>query len=175
MASYGQNLTFKLLRGNGQHGSIKVYAEEIASCNDFLVTSFAGHKLKNTDGWFAKSDPFIVIRKSREDGQWVQCWKSEVIKNNLNPQWQFANISVQSICNGDYDRPIRIEIYDWDNDGSTTYMGGVQTSLRQVLDISTQNGSFNVIEEKKQQKKKVTKIQVLCKQDLHKLFEYQVL
>jgi Ca2+-dependent lipid-binding protein len=147
MSSYGQSLSYNLKGPKG--GQIKVFAEEIAACNDYLIASFAGHKLKNTDGWFAKSDPFIVIRKIREDNQFVQVWKSEVVKNNLNPQWKPSNISVQVLCNGDYDRPLRLEIYDWDNDGTTTYMGGLQTSLRQILEVGKTKGQFNVIEEKK--------------------------
>jgi hypothetical protein len=52
----------------------------------------------------------------------------------LNPHWpQAKRVPVQTLCNGDYDRPIRIEVFDMDKDGSHDDMGRVETTLRQVV------------------------------------------
>ena len=32
----------------------------------------------------------------------------QVIQNNLNPKWKPFQIPVQQLCNGDYDRTIRV-------------------------------------------------------------------
>lgn len=45
------------------------------------------------------------------------CYKTEVIKNTLNPNWKEIEVPVRTICNGDYDRTIKVEVYDWDRDG----------------------------------------------------------
>ena len=37
--------------------------------------------------------------------------------NNLNPRWKMFTISVQALCNGDPNRPIEIEIFDWEKNG----------------------------------------------------------
>ena len=56
---------------------------------------------------------FYSIFRSREDGSWVQVFKSTVVMDNLNPTWPPVKLSVQSLCNGDYDRALRIEVWDW--------------------------------------------------------------
>jgi len=43
--------------------------------------------------------------------------KSEVIKNTLNPSWREMRIPVSSLCNGDVNRTLKVECYDWDSDG----------------------------------------------------------
>jgi len=40
--------------------------------------------------------------------------KSEVIKNTLNPDWLPQRFTLQELCNGDYNRPLMIEVWDWD-------------------------------------------------------------
>jgi hypothetical protein len=55
------------------------------------------------------------------------------------------------LCNGDIDRPIRIEVLDWDKAGKHAFMGQVDTSVRGLLDS---NGTaMNVIDPRKQAKK----------------------
>ncbi len=48
---------------------------------------FRATKLRNTDGWFDKSDPFLRIFKFREDNTQMKVYETEVIKDNLNPSW----------------------------------------------------------------------------------------
>ena len=48
--------------------------------------------------------------------------RSEVIKNTLNPTWQPFNILGRVLCNGDYDRVIKFDVYDWDSDGRYVQM-----------------------------------------------------
>lgn len=46
------------------------------------------------------------------------CAKTEVIKNTLNPNWKQQVLPIQVLCNGDRDRTIKIEVYDWNSNGS---------------------------------------------------------
>jgi len=72
--------------------------------------------------------------------------------NNLNPQWPRVSIPIVSLCNGDYDRPIKIEIWDEDSDGKHGFMGSFESSVRGLL---TSGGApFDVIEKEVQKKKK---------------------
>lgn len=74
----------------------------------------------------------------REDGTWIPVYRSIYLKNTLNPVWPTAKrISIQTICNGDYDRPLRIEVFDMDNDGSHDDMGRTETNVRQLLEQGT--------------------------------------
>lgn len=44
-------------------------------------------------------------------------YRSEVIKNDLNPKWQQCEVTTQSLCYGNPQQPFDIECYDYDSDG----------------------------------------------------------
>lgn len=47
-------------------------------------------KLMNTDSMFDfwdKSDPYLKLMKIRDDNSLIPAYKTEWIKNNLNPSW----------------------------------------------------------------------------------------
>ncbi len=56
-------------------------------------------------------------------------FKSEVIKKTLNPTWAVATTGMQQLCNGDPYRPLLIECFDWNADGSNELIGSVTTSV----------------------------------------------
>jgi hypothetical protein len=60
-------------------------------------------------------------------------------------------IAMVQLCNGDLDRPLKIEIFDHEKSGKHVFMGQVNTSVRELL-ASGGNG-LNVIEPEKQAKK----------------------
>uniref|UniRef100_A0A4W4G3M8 C2 domain-containing protein n=1 Tax=Electrophorus electricus TaxID=8005 RepID=A0A4W4G3M8_ELEEL len=107
-----------------------------------VMMQFCGNKLDKKD-FFGKSDPFLVFYRSNEDGTFTICHKTEVVKNTLSPVWQAFKIPVRALCNGDYDRTIKIEVYDWDRDGSHDFIGEFSTSYRE---LSRGQSQFNVYE-----------------------------
>lgn len=90
----------------------------------FCVTFFARH-LSNKEGFFTTSDPFLVISRINEDGKYTQVWKNEKVDSNLNPSWAPARIPMTTLCNGDIDRPLKIEIWDFEKSGRHNFMGQV--------------------------------------------------
>uniref|UniRef100_A0AAY4DEJ0 C2 domain-containing protein n=1 Tax=Denticeps clupeoides TaxID=299321 RepID=A0AAY4DEJ0_9TELE len=123
-------------------GSIVLTAEELGNCRDFATMQFCANKLDKKD-FFGKSDPFMVFYRSNEDGTFTICHKTEVVKNTLNPVWQSFTIPVRGLCNGDYDRTIKVEVYDWDRDGSHDFIGEFTTSYRELARGQSQ---FNIYE-----------------------------
>ncbi|XP_063953794.1 copine-8-like isoform X1 [Lytechinus pictus] len=80
------------------------------------------------------------------------CHKTEVIKNSLDPVWRPFSLMVRTLCNGDLDRTIKVECYDWDSDGSHDLIGEFNTNMRE---LSTRKGTtFDLINPKKAKKKK---------------------
>jgi hypothetical protein len=132
----GQQLTLALTAPSGKRakGTLTVSGEEVAYVHDYVKLSFAATGLPKKDGLFGKSDPFYIIERVREDGSWVRIYQSPVIPKTLNPTWQAAEMSVQSLCNGDHARPLRIVVYDHDSDGSHDYMCEMETSLGAILE-----------------------------------------
>uniref|UniRef100_A0A8C9UAF5 Copine 5 n=1 Tax=Scleropages formosus TaxID=113540 RepID=A0A8C9UAF5_SCLFO len=112
-------------------GTIILTAEELDNCRDCATMQFCANKLDKKD-FFGKSDPFMVFYRSNEDGTFTICHKTEVVKNTLNPVWQPFSIPVRALCNGDYDRSIKVEVYDWDRDGSHDFIGEFTTSYREL-------------------------------------------
>lgn len=117
---------------------------------DVFVANFVGTKLAAKNGFFGKSDPFLIISRLYEDGTYVVCWRNDHITNTLNPAWPTARIPIMALCNGDIDRPLRIAIMDWDSSGTHHPMGVVDTSVRGLL--SSAGSAFNVIEADKKAK-----------------------
>uniref|UniRef100_A0A671YR84 Copine 8 n=1 Tax=Sparus aurata TaxID=8175 RepID=A0A671YR84_SPAAU len=91
---------------------------------------------------------------SNEDGTFTICHKTEVVKNTLNPVWQAFKIPVRALCNGDYDRTIKVEVYDWDRDGSHDFIGEFSTSYRELSRGQSQFNVYEVVNPKKKGKKK---------------------
>ncbi|KAF6118111.1 copine 8 [Phyllostomus discolor] len=134
-------------------GTIILTAEELNCCRDAVLMQFCANKLDKKD-FFGKSDPFLVFYRSNEDGSFTICHKTEVVKNTLNPVWQAFKISVRALCNGDYDRTIKVEVYDWDRDGSHDFIGEFTTSYRELSRGQSQFNVYEVVNPKKKVKKK---------------------
>ncbi|XP_028818181.1 copine-3 isoform X1 [Denticeps clupeoides] len=133
-------------------GSITICAEEIT---DNRVVNFEAdaRKLDNKD-FFGKSDPYLEFYRQIETG-WQLAHRTEVVKNNLNPSWRPFKIPLQSLCGGDLEKPIKVECYDYDNDGSHDLIGTFETTLKRMTEASrTSPAEFECINIKKKQKKK---------------------
>uniref|UniRef100_A0A3B4CVY9 Copine-3 n=2 Tax=Pygocentrus nattereri TaxID=42514 RepID=A0A3B4CVY9_PYGNA len=133
-------------------GTITISAEEI---KDNRVVNFEAEarKLDKKD-FFGKSDPYLEFYRQMETG-WQLAHRTEVVKNNLNPTWRPFRIPLQSLCGGDMEKPIKVECYDYDNDGSHDLIGIFETNmtrLQQATRVSP--AEFDCINMKKKQKKK---------------------
>ncbi|XP_028430545.1 LOW QUALITY PROTEIN: copine-9 [Perca flavescens] len=134
-------------------GTIIFSAEELSNCRDIATMQLCANKLDKKD-FFGKSDPFLVFYRSNEDGTFTICHKTEMIKNNLNPVWQPFTIPVRALCNGDYDRTVKVDVFDWDRDGSHDFIGEFTTSYRELSRGQSQFNVYEVLNPKKKGRKK---------------------
>eukprot|EP01038_Epipyxis_sp_PR26KG_P011510 gene11510-15417_t len=132
-------------------GELEVRGELRANTRDLFCVTFQGTKLANKDGFFGKSDPFLEISRLNEDGSYTMVFRSIRIDNNLNPHFPPIKILMTTVCNGDLDRPLKIQIWDYDSNGKHDSMGVVETSVRAM--ISNHNTPMDVIEADKKAKK----------------------
>lgn len=147
--SYAQTLKIK----GRQVGTITVYAEELNGGNEIVHLTFRSTNLDNKD-FMGKSDPFLQISKVKPDGGALLVHRTEVIKNNLNPSWKSFNIPLQTLCSGDYDGPLRIGCYDYDEDDNNDLIGSLDITLRQLIDSKVSGKGLDLVNPKKKQKKK---------------------
>ena len=103
--------------------------------------------------FFGKSDPYLEISRANENSQFSVVHRTEVIQNELNPAWKPFAKDVRALCNGDYYRTLRVDVYDMDNDGSNDLIGSFQTNLERLAKGPGPENFYQVINEKKRQKK----------------------
>ncbi|KAH8942030.1 hypothetical protein BDL97_14G077100 [Sphagnum fallax] len=134
-----QKFTVPLL-GQGervhQHdwGSLTITAEEMVKSKSLVEIVVRCAELDNKD-LFSKSDPFLRISRLQEDGSATSVYRTEVKKNNLNPTWKPIRINLQQLCNGDMDRPLKIECCNFNTNGSHDLIGVTQISLNGLLEL----------------------------------------
>ncbi len=136
----------------GSKGRITVVAEELQASKEVVTFQMAAKGLDKKD-FLGKSDPFYVLSKSTASGQFVVVRKSEVIKNNLNPTWRPMTIPVRELCNNDYERQLKVDVYDWDSDGGHDLIGTFRTDLKTLSVAAIEQKRFPCINEKKTSKK----------------------
>ena len=130
-----------------------VDVEEVSGNNDLVQLQFSGVNLDKKDT-FSKSDPFYIISKGMPSGQFTVVHRSEVIKNNLNPTWRPLNVFIRDLCNNDYEKTLKIEVYDEDSDGGHDLIGICATDLNTLKLSASQGSKHPLINPKKEAKKK---------------------
>ena len=153
-ASNGQFASV-LKDGPRKKSKIFIIAEELEVNKEVVHMQLAGIKLDKKD-FFGKSDPYFVISKGSSSGKWVVVHKSEVIKNTLNPSWKPMTISVRNLCNNKKERPLKIEVYDWNSSGTPDMIGTYLTDLNKLTVAAAENQKLPLINEKKKSKKSYT-------------------
>lgn len=108
-----------------------VSAEELSSCKDEITMQFCATKLDKKD-LFGKSDPFLCFSRTNENESFTVVHKTEVIMKTLNPTWKSFTLPVRTLCNGDLDRVIKVECFDWNRSGSHELIGQFLTSVREL-------------------------------------------
>lgn len=132
----------------GSNGSVVITCEELSMCKDELELQFLAKKLDRKD-WFGSSDPFLVFMKSNEAGTYTVVHKTEHINNNVNPLWQKFIIPIRTLCNGDYDRNIKVECFDHNNSGNHSLIGEFYLTARQLIAGPGPSNIYDCIHPKK--------------------------
>ncbi len=152
VAARGRQFVAVMQKGPSKGGQFVITAEEVSTNRDVVRLHLAATGLDKKDT-FSKSDPVLIISKVTGSGQFTPVHKTEVVNNSLNPEWHPFSISVRDLCNGDYDRNLQFEVFDWDSDGKSDLIGGFITNLRALSTATAQNKFFQCINPKKQSKK----------------------
>lgn len=75
-----------------------------------VVLAVSCRQLRNAD-FFSKSDPFCVLSKNKSSDVWEEVGRTEVVKNNLDPEWTTTFRMKYFPCGG---QRLRCDIYDSD-------------------------------------------------------------
>lgn len=106
-------------------------AEELGTNKEVFYMKMHARKLDKKD-YFGKSDPYVIIAKKMDDGSWTNVYKTDVIKNTLNPDWAPFSMRVISLTSGRPERALRFQVWDWDNDGTSDFIGEFITTYVEI-------------------------------------------
>ena len=139
---------------NGGHGTIIINAEEIQCYGDTKVKlQLMAHKLDKKD-FLGKSDPYYDLKKKLPNGEWTLVYKSEFVEKDVNPKWNTMEKSINEICSVDYNRELKIEIYDHDKRGKDDLIGEMFTSLQSLMAGAANRVEYDVVNPERKMKKK---------------------
>jgi Ca2+-dependent lipid-binding protein len=83
------------------------------------------HHLLNTDSWFDwwdKSDPYLRFLKVRKDNTYVEAERTEVINNELNPNWKSLDIPLGKLIREDnLEQKFKVECWDLEEGGQAKH------------------------------------------------------
>lgn len=130
---------FGLSSGINSSGQIRVHCEEVADAagggNMVVRLQLSGRGLDKKD-WFGKSDPYLEIHRAAASGSSAAAptlvYRSEVVKNCLDPAWKAFELSLAALCNGDRRRGLQFTVWDWNASGRPDLIGSLRTSVEQL-------------------------------------------
>lgn len=125
----GHQIRGKLLHKSTHNaGQIIIVTEEVTNCKKNIQMQFHGKHLDKLC-WYARNDPFLVFYRSNEDGSCSVVARTEVARSTQNPKWLPITTKARTLCNGDYERSIKIECYDSRSNGAHKLIGTCHTCL----------------------------------------------
>jgi hypothetical protein len=156
VSAQGKCFTSSLSDTRGYHSessTISITAEELEANKEVVTLQFQAENLDKKD-FFGKSDPYYILSKSAGNGHFTVVKKSNVIMNTLEPLWTMFNIPVRDLCNNNYDRTLKIDVYDWDENSADDLIGSATMTLASLMEAVESRKRFPLINDKKQAKKK---------------------
>lgn len=116
---------------NRNCGEIVIVTEEVTSCKMIAEIQFSAENLSKL-GWICSNDPFLVISRSNEDGSYSVVEKTAPVLSTQDPVWKPISIRATALCNGDFDRNVKFDVYDHRSNGSHKLIGTCYSSLRRL-------------------------------------------
>ena len=102
--------------------------QAVASTTVMEITASAKN-IPKMDGLLGKADPYLVVTVGEGETKRL-VFRSEVVRNSLNPSWKPFSIDLAE-CGGE-DVPLLWSAYDWDPDGGHDFIGSFTATLGQV-------------------------------------------
>mmetsp|Transcript_23853 Transcript_23853/g.43112 ORF Transcript_23853/g.43112 Transcript_23853/m.43112 type:complete len:286 (-) Transcript_23853:3012-3869(-) len=140
LSSQGQMLS-ESIAGNGGTVFCHVGESMKGDANGYFDLHLRGLDVKNVEGHIlglGRSDPFFELSKKYVDHEsgivrWNVVHRSKPIQDNLNPFWEPFSISLEILCYGDTDWPLRISVLDHEKNGKHELIGFVDTTMNILM------------------------------------------
>lgn len=153
VSNSGRQFRGKLVHKNFRNaGYLIIVTEEVNACKQNIQLQFHAKHLDKLC-WYARNDPFLLLYRSNEDGSSSVVARTSVAHSTQNPKWPPIVTKVRTLCNGDYDRSIKIECYDSRSNGDHKLIGTCHTCLNTLSKGPGDINTYALRNPKKQEKK----------------------
>lgn len=132
----GRQFVGRLQGSSKLSGEIVIVTEEVESCRQIVEIQFRIENLQY-DKWFGDTNPFLVLSRLNHDGSFSVIARTEPVNVPEEPIWKPMIIPATKLCNGDFDRKIKIECFDHRSNGNHKLIGTTYTTLTLALNSST--------------------------------------
>ena len=95
-----------------------------------LLLLCSGSNLDKKD-LFSESDPFFTVSRINPDDSYTVVYRSDYIKDEPAPSWPPVTITSDKLCNGDWNRRLKVEIFDYND----RYVQSGPSSMSYYLDL----------------------------------------
>jgi len=173
VGSRAQSASRKILHPiRPENGILIIRAEEIKDMQMNVKFNISATHLDKKD-FLGKSDPYLEISKESLDGSWVLVRRTEVIKQNLNPQWVPFELPLATLMvNNNPNTNLRFQVFDWDNDGKSDFIGDF---IAKIDDIKNKNEWELVNPKKRKKNKKYKNSGILIFREVQMIKQYSFL
>ncbi|CAD8159167.1 unnamed protein product [Paramecium octaurelia] len=136
MGSKNQIYLGQLTHNHKKTGRLIIKADnrkEIGEENQMICWQWNATKVKNMDGWFGVSDPFLRFLKWHKNSDWLLVHETEFIKNNENPTWKPFEIPHDKLHDENPQQPFKIELWDNQTNGKHQFIGAIEVTIEQII------------------------------------------
>ncbi|XP_071960643.1 copine-8-like [Antedon mediterranea] len=141
---------------------------------DEAVMQFQGFKLAKKV-LFGKSDLYLIIYRRNENMSFTEVYRTEAIKNTPNPTWKPFRVPLRTLCDGDLDRTIKVECFNWKGDGNIDLIGEFTTNMRRFVKGSQRDNIYLITKKKSKKKGKTYGTISLMSCRVQKMYCYIIL
>ncbi|CAI2192152.1 2782_t:CDS:10 [Funneliformis geosporum] len=133
VSSAGKKVKNRLMSENRSNNFITIMAMEVKESSRDVKLQFQAQNI--TKKLFLRSTPqaFLVLSRANEDGTFAPVYQSPNI-SSMNPLWPEFDIKESTLCNGDLDRALRIQIKNYKGNGVHVLLGQCTLTLRELLE-----------------------------------------
>lgn len=148
-------------------GALYVSLEKCSKEGDHgkIHLQLRGIKLKNCQSLGRSSSPFFELYRKVDQptgATWISVYRSNAIRGDLDPLWSGATLDLESTCNGDLDRAMKVIVWDHRRSGKHKMMGDFETSMRGFVSAALeQQGASDMGFTLRKMDKQVGLVQVL--------------
>ncbi|KAF9283461.1 Copine-9, partial [Mortierella antarctica] len=134
--SLGLQLVHPKYKSAFSRGQLFVRAEELSTSKRVLNFNVRANDLTKKGLFKTPPSAFMVIQRANGDGTFSPVYKSDIVPTNDDPIWKPFSIKESVLCNGDPNRPLKIEVMSHKTNGAHTVLG--TTPVFTAASLSTQ-------------------------------------